>query len=62
MILKVDMLNQQAYDILKEKIIKKELLPGTRLHSWRRILASAERRCEMRSESWQKRALSSITR
>ena len=31
MILKVDMLNQQAYDILKEKIIKKELLPGTRL-------------------------------
>lgn len=31
MILKVDMLNQQAYDILKEKILKKELLPGTRL-------------------------------
>lgn len=31
MFLKVDMLNQQAYDILKEKIIKKELLPGTRL-------------------------------
>lgn len=31
MILKVDLLNQQAYSILKEKILNKELLPGTRL-------------------------------
>ena len=31
MILKIDTLNQQAYDILKEKILNKELLPGTRL-------------------------------
>lgn len=31
MILKVDNLNEQAYDILREKILSKELLPGTRL-------------------------------
>lgn len=31
MLLKVDTLNNQAYDILKEKILKKELAPGTRL-------------------------------
>lgn len=31
MILRVDNLNEQAYDILREKILSKELLPGTRL-------------------------------
>ena len=31
MILKVDNLNEQAYSILREKILSKELLPGTRL-------------------------------
>lgn len=31
MILKVDNLNQQAYDILRAKIVAKEILPGTRL-------------------------------
>lgn len=31
MILRVDNLNEQAYDILRKKILSKELLPGTRL-------------------------------
>lgn len=31
MVLKVDNLNQQAYEILRRKIISKEILPGTRL-------------------------------